>query len=782
MIEYIFDKLFYFIGQNKIKILFLLFLLLFIAFFRISNVNFVNDISIMLPDSPELKRSLNFINNSEMSDTIAFSIKLKKNSKKDLFYETDCFAKKLKRVSLINEVSTGIENFNISELRKEIVRLLPLLIAKEDYQIFKDIKTKKGIAEKIRQMFIMLTTPGSAFLQDTITTDPFNWSNHILNKLQVLTKSMGFNVELHNNHFVDKTHLYTLIIAKTSAPVTDAEKSEILIRDINKIIKTLPELKIVTICGHKHTLSNQKVVKNDIYITTIIISLSFIGLMLFVFKTFDALSIFILPFFAIVFAVFISSFIQNSLSFFMIGFAAVIAGISVDYGIHLFTAFKTKGYAGFKDIIKPVIIASLSTMGVFVSFFASSVQGYKELAIFSILSIIICVILSIFFLPHFWRKKSLAPNINITVNLSRGKSKLVLCLWSIILFFSILCLANSDFLKAIDISAFDGSEPEVINAETQFYDVWGGRKKPGIIVTTGKNIEPLWQNYESITNQLKNKIDGFNSFALLVPSKKQQIINLKTFKEYWTKDKINKLNKEFINLIQPYGFQKKSFDPFFKLLVSNNLTIKTQIPDSFKIFEKHFIKQINSSYNLLSYFNDTDQNLAKIRTILKNYPGSYIVSRRELSSTIGKQLIIDLKKISLIALCWMVILIIILIRKPAHIFLSLVPVITSISFVFLILHLLSLQVSAIILITLIIILGLSLDYGVFISTAERKKNLKSVIVATSFSMVTSLMGAGALIFADHPVMFSIGITLVSGISAAYLSAVFCIPAFKKVFT
>ena len=47
-------------------------------------------------------------------------------------------------------------------------------------------------------------------------------------------------------------------------------------------------------------------------------------------------------------------------------------------------------------------------------------------------------------------------------------------------------------------------------------------------------------------------------------------------------------------------------------------------------------------------------------------------------------------------------------------------------------------------------------------------------------MLTSMMGAGALLFASHPVMFSIGVTLVSGIIAAYLSAVFCIPAFKKV--
>ncbi|MCK5541329.1 MAG: hypothetical protein KAI40_01465 [Desulfobacterales bacterium] len=775
-----FDRLFNFIGKNKLIFLFLFFLLITISFARIIKVNFVNDISVMLPDTLELKRSIHFINNSDMSDTIAFSITSKKNgSNKNLLSRTDEFSKKLRSVSMITEVLTGIESFDISALKKNIATHLPLFIPKEEYQIFKDTEKEEHISQKVKQMFIMLTTPGSSFLQSSLNTDPFGWSNNILNKLQILTKSMGFDVELSNNHFVDKTHNYSLVIAKTSVPVTDAKKSEDLLLAVDNIIESFADLEIVTICGHKHTLSNQKVVKKDIYITTIIISISFTLLMLFIFKTFDAFSIFILPFFAIVISVFLSSFILKSLSFFMIGFSAVIAGISVDYGIHLFTAWKTKDFNGFKDTIKPVLIASLSTIGVFVSFFISSVQGYKELAIFSILSIVICVVLSILFLPHFWKKKNLISNINIPAQLSVGKSKIVIIVWGIIFFFSVICLINSDFLKATDISAFDGSEQSVFDAETKFYSVWGGEKKPGVIVTKGENIETAWQDYELITNKLKNNIDGFNSLAILLPSIKQQRQNLKDFKKYWTKDKILQVKRKFLKATAPYGFQKSSFENFFLLLESNDLLVENQIPETLQVFEKHFVKEIESTI-LLSYFNDTKENLTKIESVLKDHPDSYIVSRRELSSVIGKQLILDLKKISLFAFCWIFVLIILFLKKPGHIFLSLLPVISSIAFVFLVLNLLAIEVSAFILITLIIILGLSLDYGVFISSADSIKNRESVIIAATFSMLTSLMGAGALLFASHPVMFSIGVTLVSGIIAAYLSAVFCIPAFKKV--
>ncbi len=780
LIEKQFDKLFFFIGKKRIFFLILFFLVIAVSLTQILRQDFVNDISIMLPDTPELRRSLDFINNSDMSDTIAFSITLKHESDTDLSSLTDQFADKLKTSEFITQVVTGIENLNITEIKRELALLIPLFTSKDEYNLFNIAENQELLSRHVRQMFIMITTPGSSFLQSSFGIDPFGWSNPMLEKLKILSKSLGFNVELENNHFVDKTHKNYLIIAKTCVKVTDASKSETLLSDIEKIIQSFPALEITTVCGHKHTLSNQRVVKRDIYITTIIITLSFILLMLFTFRTFDALSIFILPFFAIILSVFISGFILQSLSFFMVGFAAVIAGISVDYGIHLFTAFKTRGYDRFKSTVKPVIIASMSTMGVFVSFFISSVKGYRELAVFSILSIVICVILSILFLPHFWIKKNLITRIKIPSKLSRNKSRLVLTLWVVILFLSINCMLKADFLKATDISAFDGSEQKVFDAEAEFYGIWGGERRPAVIVTRGKDLQKAWQDYEEITNKLKDKIDGFNSFALVLPSLKQQKINLRNFKKFWNKNKIKKFKKDFLIEISSYGFKPDTFNNFFTMLNAENISFSRDIPEVLNVFEKHFVQKKDGSLSLISYFIDTKENLLKARTVLDDYPGSFVVSRRQLSSQIGKQLIIDLKKISLFAIVWILILIVILLRKAGNILLSLLPVITSITFVFLVLNLLAIEVSAIILITLIIILGLSLDYGVFISSAGNKKELDSVIIATTFSMLTSLMGAGALIFAFHPVMFSIGITIVSGVLAAYLSAVFCIPAFKRI--
>jgi len=53
-------------------------------------------------------------------------------------------------------------------------------------------------------------------------------------------------------------------------------------------------------------------------------------------------------------------------------------------------------------------------------------------------------------------------------------------------------------------------------------------------------------------------------------------------------------------------------------------------------------------------------------------------------------------------------------------------------------------------------------------------------MAVSLSAATTFVGAGVLLFAEHPALFSIGITLVIGVLAGYLSSVFVIPAFQRI--
>jgi predicted RND superfamily exporter protein len=48
-------------------------------------------------------------------------------------------------------------------------------------------------------------------------------------------------------------------------------------------------------------------------------------------------------------------------------------------------------------------------------------------------------------------------------------------------------------------------------------------------------------------------------------------------------------------------------------------------------------------------------------------------------------------------------------------------------------------------------------------------------MAVTFAAATTLMGAGVLLFARHPALHSIGVTLVAGVGCGYLAAIGVVP-------
>jgi predicted RND superfamily exporter protein len=76
----------------------------------------------------------------------------------------------------------------------------------------------------------------------------------------------------------------------------------------------------------------------------------------------------------------------------------------------------------------------------------------------------------------------------------------------------------------------------------------------------------------------------------------------------------------------------------------------------------------------------------------------------------------------------------------------------------------------------ILIIGLGIDYGIFMVCRCSEDYEHDTDTAVLLSGLTTLTGFGALVFAHHPALFSIGITVLLGIGAAIPAAIFVIPA------
>jgi predicted exporter len=80
------------------------------------------------------------------------------------------------------------------------------------------------------------------------------------------------------------------------------------------------------------------------------------------------------------------------------------------------------------------------------------------------------------------------------------------------------------------------------------------------------------------------------------------------------------------------------------------------------------------------------------------------------------------------------------------------------------------------LISAMVAVGLCIDYGIFMVYHCHYRLETGTVTAVTLSALTTLIGAGALLFARHPLLFSIGSTMVTGVLAGYLSSMLVLPS------
>ena len=76
----------------------------------------------------------------------------------------------------------------------------------------------------------------------------------------------------------------------------------------------------------------------------------------------------------------------------------------------------------------------------------------------------------------------------------------------------------------------------------------------------------------------------------------------------------------------------------------------------------------------------------------------------------------------------------------------------------------------------IMVIGLCVDYGVFSVCAHSYGITRTTRKAVSICAVSSCIGFGVLAFANHPALYSLGVTVLVGISVAWPTALWVTPA------
>jgi predicted exporter len=322
---------------------------------------------------------------------------------------------------------------------------------------------------------------------------------------------------------------------------------------------------------------------------------------------------------------------------------------------------------------------------------------------------------------------------------------------------------------------------ELQQAEQRLADVWGNMRGRALVFVAASDLQTALQRNEEVWRLLgQHQLqDDAVSLAPMLGSKQTQQKRLKDWQEFWQQHRAS-TQERLLTTGANYGFSANAFIPFAEALDQTPELIDVERLERWglKPLLDNLLLSDDHGYQLLSLIPDRPDLIAELETELTNVPGVTLVSQARFGRQLSQEISSDFSRFIVYAGAAVLVLLFILFRRLPEVLLSLLPVVTGILVMFGGMGWLGLDMNLFNVVASILIIGLGVDYGIFMVCHSQQEDNLASSRAVLVSGLTTLVGFGALVLAKHPAMYSIGLTVLLGICAAVPTAVLVIPAFR----
>ncbi len=778
-------------GLHKRRRWLVLFLLLLAvgSVWNLSRLKIEESIVAMLPDGKSLAaKDFELLTKAPFARKLIIHLRAAPGAGVEkLLVATDGLRASLPGELFSNPVS-GPKDMGTSALMSELGDYLPsLLDRKELRQIAGQLNPERVDASLAADVTQLLQPQGIA-LKNKIRRDPLDLQRFALQKLRFLNPFPGVRVD--KGHFLSRDGRSSLILADTPVLMTDAAGGRKLLDAFHRAQGQLPAgISAELLSGHPYTVANAETIQGDLRVVLLASAVGILVVFVVFLRSLRALPVFLLPLFSMAAALVMVSLWFDKLSGITIGFGAVLLGITIDFGLHVYFALQLGDNSRpqlLQAVSRPVLFGGLTTLAAFSVLLRSELPGQRQLAVFAIAGITAALLLALLVLPHFIGKREentglgRANNPASLYTRSPGLRWFVLLSWVGIAGF---CAFAAQGLRINGELRQLGYMPqELQKAEKRLAEVWGGGRNRALIFASGADLDMALQRNEQVWQSLvEHEVqDESVSLAPLLASRQTKRQRVDDWQVFWRERRAT--TEHLIRAGgQKYGFSSDAFSPFFSGLDNppKELDIETLQRWGLGRLLDNLLLKDNNSYQLVSLVPDRPELISRLESELATLPGVTLVSQTRFGKELSREIGIDFSRFIIFAGLGVVLLLLVLFRRLPEVFLALLPVVTGLVVMFGAMTWMGLELNLFNGVASILIIGLGVDYGIFMVCHDRHKEYLASSRAIIVSGLTTLVGFGALVLARHPALHSIGLTVLLGISASVPTAVLVIPAFQK---
>lgn len=736
------------------------------------------DVRTMLPEGNNgaLTRDFEMLAQSSLANKVFITIQGADNTdRQSLIDAATTITSKLTPPYFIMIDPTSVNPLKAIEF---LIRNARNLVHEDDLQSIAIKTNPDNIQANLQADFRQLTSPQGMATKRLIQLDPLGFRSVLAPRLKQLNSFSQATVS--DGHLFSQDGTAILLMAQSDIPMTDADGATRLIKQFNNACAVLPE-NITTdiISGHIHTVANATTIQSDLLTISIIALAALVLLFVVFFRTPQAIGVFLMPLGAMACGLGALALLNQSISAIVIGFGAVLIGISVDFAMHVYFAIaRHRGSPGeaTRAVAKPILYCGLTSCAAFGALFLSGIPGIRQLALFSIAGLVASLFFSLVILPLLCGGATTrAPQSWSIFKLRRPGLPLIAwgCLIGLSLWFGISTSIDPD-LRNI------GYRPDSIQqTEERFRTLWGDMRGRAVVFAQSDSLEIALQKNDAVYSATESQFPEIQtaSLAPLLPSVKTQTESNGLWDGLWTTETVTGTTSDLRDAGARIGFSARAFLPFEHLLKENPEHIVPDTLDqaSLGLIKDMFMPESEAQATLVTYLPDSQEVRAFFSPTKEAELGVHLVSNARFKAALEATMKSDIKQFITVSGSAVLLLSFLLFRNIRRSCLALMPAFTGVIAVFGVLGLTNTDLNLFHITALPLVIGLGADYGIFLVSKETQRFDLSTMTAVTASGLTTLAGFGVLTIARHPSLHSMGITVLTGIGAALLCALFVMP-------
>lgn len=470
-----------------------------------------------------------------------------------------------------------------------------LLLTPQQLEVAAQKLSDAGIRESVARNRALLQTPQSAVAKQIVQVDPFNLLPIFMEKMQ--RAGGGLKVDFSSGYYVAADHTAALIIARPRRAAQDLPFSRAVMEETRGITATalsefraankdVPAPVIGYTGGYAIAATDEKIIQQDMVVNSITSMVGVLLLYLYAYRRPSAMLYAAVPMTAAIIITFgIGALTFGTLSAASTGFAALLAGLGLDFMTVLYERYVDERNDGadvanavrtlMRHTLPGVIVGALTTAATFYAFLATEFRGMTELGFLTGSGIMVFLLCVIFIFPAVLiiveRRRSGKRDLRVhafgsdrIVRASLARPKVVIIAWVVVVLITAVAAKDvrfNDSLQGLRATGNDAvrMQEEVTTRFGQSFDAM----MYGVRGATGS--EALAKTEKAMPDLERLAADGtigsYQSITTFLPGEAQQRVVIDRLRQ-GENDRFSftRIENTFREALEANGFRPSAYD------------------------------------------------------------------------------------------------------------------------------------------------------------------------------------------------------------------------------